>query len=260
MPATALAEKVILVALEAVALYCLSRILFVWVLQALATRQTGGGWLIKVLRLPGNLVHEISHATGYLLCGYRVKRLVLCISDPKGRGACKPGRAWCPIAFPWLATASAAVLPLIIGALSLRGIAVMLDIPFTNGPGAPGDGPLLVLWDGVRATLRAMDYHDWRTYLFLYFGFSIGAELAPSQTDLRRSVIPVLGIAIGLACATYYLGHLHADSRAWEVFAGALSRGLRWMSSLLAFGILATALLAAVTVIPALVWRAARRL
>jgi hypothetical protein len=176
-----LAQEITIVAVEIVFLYALSRILFDWVLKAFATRSHGGGWFIKALRLPGNAVHEVSHAIGYLIFGYRIRDLDTCITDPKGRGACHPGPAWSPIAFPWLATAAAAAFPLLMGPLVLRGLASVLDIPFTTGKHQPNDGATLFLFDSLRATLHALNFHDWRTYLFLILAFSVGAELAPAR-------------------------------------------------------------------------------
>ena len=77
MTAPTLVPQVLMVAAQAFLLYCLSRLLFVWVLRALANDGHGGGALVKLLRLPGNAVHELSHCIGYLVCGYRVKHLVL---------------------------------------------------------------------------------------------------------------------------------------------------------------------------------------
>ena len=258
MSATVLCENVLLVALEAACLCLLSRILFAWGLVSIATRRRGGGWLIQLLRLPGNLLHEISHAIGYFVCGYRVKRLTPCILDPKGRGICQPGAPWSPIAVPWLATGVAAIFPLIVGALVLRALAELLDIPFTAGGTAPDEGPVLGLLDSVRSTLQAMDYHDWRTYLFFYLAFSVGSELAPSEVDLRRSMAPLGVIAAVLAGAIFYLGFIHPESAAWHTFSTWLSRGADRLLGLLGFGILATALVAVVTVVPALVLRALR--
>jgi len=259
MPPIALTQKVLIVALEAVFLYALSRILFVWVLQALVMRQEGGGWIVRCLRLPGNVVHELSHAAGYLVCGYTIKHLSFCTNDPRGRGRCRPGDPWSPVHFPWLATAAAAVFPLIMGAAALRLVAHFLGIQFFEGYRVDGEGVTLRVVDSVWATLRGLDYHDWRTYLFLLLGFSIGAELAPSETDLRRSVVPLLGLAAGVIGALLYLGYRAPDSSLWLWYSHSLAAGLAWLSSLLGFGVLATMLIAAVTVLPALAFRALRR-
>lgn len=259
MPPLLLAQKVLIVALEATFLYALSRILFVWVLQAMVVRRQGGGWFVRLLRLPGNVVHELSHAAGYLLCGYRVKKLAFCVNDPRGRGRCQPGDPWSPIHFPWLATASAAVFPLLLGTVALQQMARLLGIHFLMGESLDGSGMTLQLLDSLRATLSNLSHDDWRTYVFLLLGFSIGAELAPSETDLRRSVVPLLGLAAGAIGALFYLGYRLPDSGLWRWYSESLSVGLAWLSSLLGFGVLATALIAAVTVVPALLLRVARR-
>jgi len=255
----ALAQEIAFVALEAALLYSLSRLLFVWVLESVVMRGHGGGWAIKLLRLPGNMVHEVSHAAGYWLCGYRVRELVPCISDPQGRGLCRVGKPWSPVASPWLATVTSAVLPLLVGTLVLRGLASVLEIPFTGGERGPHDGPVMSLLRSIWATLWSLDYREWRTYVFLLLAFSIGAELAPSETDLRRSIAPLLGIALGLAITAVYLGCLHPDWLAWKLFAQYLSRGLYWVAAALGFGFLATALAATFTLGPAIAWRKARR-
>lgn len=260
MTAPALVQQILLVAAEALLLYCLSRILFVWALQALATSGHGGGPLVKLLRLPGNALHELSHAIGYLVCGYRVKRLVLCIVDPAGRGSCAPGRPWLPLAPPWLATGVAAMMPLFVGTAALYGLARLLGVPLGMGDSAADEPRLLALWDGVRITLQSLDYRDWRTYAFFYAAFSIGAELAPSDNDVRRSVGPLAVVAASVAVAGWYLGALHPDSRAWAWFSQALSGLLDAVAALLALGLLAVGLVAAVVLLPALAWRALRKL
>ena len=260
MSAAHVAAKIAMVALQAGTLYCLSRLLFVWVLQSLATGGHGGGWAVKVLRLPGNIVHEVSHALGYLLCGYRVQRLQFCVSDPKGRGMCRPGKPWSPVSFPWLATAAAALLPLVTGALVLRGVAEVLDIPFTQDDRDPGEPAPVTFWNTIWLTLQMLDYRDWRTWLFLYAGFSIGAELAPSDVDLKRSLVPVGALGAGLAAFTLYVGGLHPTSALWRWSSVALAEGMAALSSVLVFGIIATSLLIALTAGPAMLWRGIRRI
>lgn len=259
MTAPALVQQILLVAAQALLLYCLSRILFVWALQALATGGHGGGPLVKLLRLPGNALHELSHAIGYLVCGYRVKRLVLCIADPAGRGSCAPGRPWLPLAPPWLATGVAAVMPLLVGTAALYGLACLLQIPLSIGESAEDEPRLLALWDSVRITLQSLDYHDWRTYVFLYGAFSIGAELAPSDNDLRRSVGPLAVLAAAVALVGWYLGALHPASQAWAWFSRTLSGVLDAVAALLALGLLAVGLVTVVVLLPALAWRALRK-
>ncbi|MEI6500064.1 MAG: hypothetical protein WCP21_03445, partial [Armatimonadota bacterium] len=110
----ALNSALLSVAAEAALLLVLSRILFILVVSAFADRR-GKGLVLGVLRLPGNFIHELSHAIGFLLCGYRIKRLLLCVFDREGRGFCTPGAAWSPFAFPQLAVGVAALMPLLLG-------------------------------------------------------------------------------------------------------------------------------------------------
>jgi hypothetical protein len=42
--------------------------------------------------------------------------------------------------------------------------------------------------------LLEIDYHSWRTWAFLYLALSIGAELAPSDIDLRAKPARIGGI------------------------------------------------------------------
>ncbi len=260
MDATAFAKQTAVVVAEAILLYMLSRLIFVWVLQSVASRnpRARGGRLVQLLRLPGNLIHELSHAAGYLLFGYTVRRMVPCIFDPRGRGSCQPGRPWSPIALPWLATGLAAIAPLLVGTLALRGAANMLaiDLHFATLAHA-GFADLLV--NNIWANLQALDFNAWQTYLFLYLAFSIGSELAPSSTDVRRSIPALLSVGIGLIAAFIVLQRLPADTPICQFFTTHMDSALGWLQALLNFGILTVALAAAITAIPALLIRAVRR-
>ncbi len=259
MPTTTLLNPIVIVLAEAVILYMLSRLLFVWVLQSVASRHpySRGGRLLQWLRLPGNLVHELSHALGYLLCGYTVRRMVPCIFDTAGRGSCQPGRRWSPLALPWLASGLAATAPLVVGTLVLRGVAQALDIHLHTPTVAHSTmGTLLI--DNLWANLTALDYHHWRTYLFLYLAFSIGSELSPSQLDVRRSLPTLLVGAAGLAAMIIVLNRLPSAAPAYIFLSTHLRDGLSSLQALLDFGIVTTGLVAAITILPAALIRAAR--
>jgi hypothetical protein len=260
MPPAALLKMILLVAAQAFLIYCLSRILFVWVLQSVAMRSHGGGWFVKLLRLPGNLVHELSHALGYLLSGFRVKRLLPCVLDPDGRGLCQPGERWHELATMWLATGLAAIMPLLVGPVFLRGAAVLLSFPLAHMAAGGPQGVGALVCDVLRQTFFSLNGHDWRTYVFLYLGFSVGAEMAPSDIDFRRSLLPLAVTAVLMGGASAWLGYLHPESQAWAWYSTHLFSALNWLFSLLAFAILATALVAAITLLPALLWRGFRKL
>lgn len=260
MSVSALLEDLAGFALQVIALYSLSRILFVWVLQATVTRGQKGGWIINALRLPGNAIHELGHAIGYRLCGYRVKEVVSCLGDPEGRGKCVPGEAWCPLALPWLATAAAAVFPLLFGTVTLWGLAWALGIPWRPEGVSAQEGPLLYLWDSVRETVWGLEYGSWRTWLFLYLAFSIGAELAPSQADLRQGLEPLLVLAAIVGLLGLWMGLAHPEALMWKLLYQGTDRALELLAPLLTFGIITTGSAAVLLVPPALALRAIRRI
>ncbi len=260
MAALALAKQTGVVVAEALVLYMLSRLLFAWVLQSVASRnpRLRGGRLVQLLRLPGNLIHELSHAAGYLLFGYTVRRIILCIFDPRGRGSCQPGRPWLPLALPWLATGAAAIAPLLVGSLALRGTAQMLSVELQVAPSAQSSiGGLLV--DNIWANVQVLDFHTWQTYLFLYLAFSIGSELSPSRADLQRSIPALLGVGTVLIALLLGLMRVAPDVPVHQFVTTHMQTALASLQALLDFGILTTAIAAAVTVIPALLIRAVRR-
>ena len=254
---TGLLSQIVIVVAEAAALFVLSRLLFVWVLQSIASRRARGGRLLQYLRLPGNLVHEFSHAIGYLVSGYTVRRLTPCIFDTQGRGSCQPGRRWWPLASSWLASGLAAMAPLVVGTLVLRIVAQMLEVDLYSPSVAETTLRTLVV-DNIWANLCALDYHHWQTYLFLYLAFSIGSELSPSEVDLRRGLPMVLLAAVVLVAMTIALSRLPAQAPLPTFLFSHLRAGLSSLQALLDFGIVTTALVAAVTVLPASLIRVVR--
>jgi len=232
-----LIRRVLLVAGEAVVLYWASRLIFDRVLQPVAGRAPARRLLVGILRLPGNLLHECSHALGYLLSGYRVRQIVPFFVDPEGRGVCRPGRPWSPIALPWLATGVAALLPLVAGALALQGLCLWLGIAREPRQFAQG-----LMEGNVEAILLGLDYRSWQTWLFIYLALSIGAELAHSDIDLKKSLPAVFVAAAGgivLICVVSSLEPEVPLRHAFDVYLGWL---LSWTSSVLDFGIMALAL------------------
>lgn len=251
--------KLGLVAAEGVVLFVLSRGLFAWVLQALASSnpRRRGGWPVQLIRLPGNFVHELSHALAFLICGYRVKRLVLCLLDRAGAGVCQPGRPWSPIALPWLATGLAALAPLFTGALVLWGLAHVLGVPLE--PPISLHAPGRTLLQGLSDTLLALDYDSWRTWLFLYLAFTIGAELAPSQTDIRAGIPALLALSATLALYLLGLYQLSPTAPLRVVSLRELDLGLTALSRVFSFALVTTAAVTALTFVPASLVRMVRR-
>ena len=247
-----LIRRVILVAGEAAFLYGISRLLFEWVLRAAWGRAPARRLFVGILRAPGNLLHETSHAIGYLVGGYRVSRLVPAFVDPEGRGYCRPGRAWAPWAVPWLATGVAAMLPLFVGAAALWGVSRALGVP--EDPAALA---MTADWRRFIEVLTGLDYSAWQTWMFLYLALSIGAELAPSDIDLRAS-LPALAvttvITIGGILLIWELDSLAPYRPLVDIYAGW---ALSWAASILDFGIMAVILVGVPAAI--LAWPLRRR-
>lgn len=232
-----LIRRVMLVAGEAAFLFIASRLVFDRVLRATWGRAPVRRLLVGILRAPGNLLHEASHALGYYVSGYRVARLVPFLVDPEGRGYCRAGRPWAPWAVPWIATGLAAIMPLATGAVALWGLSRVL--------GVPQDPDALTMsadWRRLVDILLGLDYHSLRTWAFLYLALSIGAELAPSDIDLKAS-LPALAVVaavlVGVIVAVAEIDQLAHFRHAVDVYAGW---ALSWASSILDFGIMALAL------------------
>ncbi|MBD3293520.1 MAG: hypothetical protein GF393_11390 [Armatimonadia bacterium] len=222
---------------EAAFLFVASRLVFDRVLRATWGRARVRQFFVGILRAPGNILHEASHALGYLVGGYRVSRLVPFFVDPEGRGYCRAGRRWAPWGVPWIATGLAAIMPLIVGAVALWASSRLLGVP--QDPDALA---MTADWRHLVEILLGLDYEAWQTWAFLYLALSIGAELAPSDIDLKAS-LPALAAAAGLTMvaivAVSELEALAQFRRPLDVYAGW---ALSWAASILDFGIMALAL------------------
>jgi hypothetical protein len=247
-----------LVAVQGVVLFLLSRGLFIWVLQSLAGRSSRrfGHKLLQLIRLPGNIVHETSHALAFLVGGFRVRRLVFCLVDPQGAGVCRPGKPWSPHAIPWLATGLAALAPLLVGALLLWLAAGFLDIPL-NGHLSP-QSPARSLLDGFYSSLLAIDFSAWQTWLFLYLAFTVGAELAPSPRDLQLGLPALLLVTLFCGAVLFGVYQLDPTSPLRVALLQYTAHGLSWLSRLFGFAIVTTGIVAALTFLPATLIRSAR--
>ena len=231
-----------IVAAQAVLLYLVSRrLLLGFVVGTLASR--GRGWLgrllVNLLRLPGNLLHELSHAAAYFVAGYTIRDLGTCLTDRSGRGYCQPGEPWSALHWMPLAAALASVAPLFVGACVLWAVAwsLNIDLPATD---VTSEGVLSVgqhVAGDVWSFLSQLDWQAPQTYLFWYLALSIGAELAPSDVDLRRGG-PVLVLATVLLVLTLYaLPHMHVGPELGPTVCHLLGQGLSWLSTALFAGL-----------------------
>lgn len=253
----ALNSALLSVATEAALLFVLSRVLFMGVVSAVADHR-GKGLLLGLLRLPGNFIHELSHALGFLACGYRVKRLRLCVFDPEGAGYCTPGPAWSPFAFPHLAVGLAALMPLLLGSLALVEAARALGIVVpTMGPANESVVVGAVLQS--LSLLHHLDWGHWQTYVFLYLSLSIGAELSPSASDLRHALPTVLAIIVGLWLFFFALDHTARFHHYEHDLRVALTAGLSRLGATLTPSLVLTATAATLVLVPGLLLKALRK-
>jgi len=245
------------VALEALLLMLVSRLLFAGVISAFADRR-GKGLLLGLLRLPGNTIHEYSHCLGFWVCGYRVKRVLLCIFDRRGRGSCEPGRPWAPVALPWLAAGLAALMPLVVGSAVL--LLAGRELGVLHRPPEISEAHVL---SGVAhqawALLHRLDWQHWQTYAFLYLALSIGAELAPSATDLRFGLPALLSLVAGMWLFFFAADQAPGLQHAGQAAQLALRRGALWLGQVWTVALVLTTAAAALTLVPAFVLRALRR-
>jgi hypothetical protein len=251
-----LQESLLPVTLEATLLLLVSRLLFGTVISSVADRR-GKGFLLAVLRLPGNTVHELSHYLGFYLCGYHVEGLTLCIFDPRGRGSCKPGAAWSPVTFPHLAIGLAAVMPLFVGSLVLMGATKwLLVLPALP---TPESGHLLpAVWAQALHLLGHLDLHRWQTYVFIYLSLSIGGEVAPSSTDLRYAIPTLLLLAATLWAGLYAFGHAEHLRASHDALVTALNVGLLQLGAVLGPALVICAAAAVIGLLPGLILRSLR--
>lgn len=243
-------ETLSAVALEAILLLLLSRLLFAGVISSFADRR-GKGLLLGLLRLPGNTLHELSHCLGFLICGYRVKRVLLCIFDPRGRGSCTPGPAWSPVTLPQLAVGLSALMPLVAGSVVLMLAARVLHL---GGPVVPGPHDHLVplVWQHSWSLVRGLDFHRWQTYLFIYLALSIGGELAPSATDLRAALPTLLCLALGVWLAFFALDRAQNLQEYRHALLLDLNGGLLRLGSVLGLALVVTAAATILGLVPGL--------
>lgn len=157
----------------------------------------GGGTLQHLVRLPGNLLHELAHAVAMILTGYTVADLRVSLTDPEGRGHVRPGPAWIGLARPWLTNLVSPIAPVFAAVAALAALHFACGVPAL--PAASG---------GLLPILRAVDPTRWELWLALALGYSITAEMAPSGIDLAAWWRPAAVAAVLLAGAAYGLESL----------------------------------------------------
>ena len=161
----------------------------------------GGGTLQHLVRLPGNLLHELAHAVAMILTGYTVADLRVSLTDPEGRGHVRPGPAWIGLARPWLTNLVSPVAPVFAAVAALAALHLACGVP-----------ALPAATSGLLPILRAVDPTRWELWLALALGYSITAEMAPSGIDLAAWWRPAAVAAVLIAGAAYGLEVLSPGS------------------------------------------------
>lgn len=167
----------------------------------------GAGTIQHLVRLPGNLLHELAHALAMVATGYTVADLRVSLLDPEGRGHVRPGAPWIGVARPWLTNLVSPVAPVFAAIAALGALHAACAIP-----GLPTTAA------GLLPVLRAVDPARWELWVGLALGYSITAEMAPSGIDLAAWWRPALVAAVLLAGAAYAVEALAPGS-----FVGALA-------------------------------------
>jgi hypothetical protein len=150
----------------------------------------GPGRLVHVLRLPGNLLHEVAHAVATLACGYTIVGFTVSLFDPAERGGVRPGPAWTRFTRPWVANLVSPIAPLAAGIVALRLLA-----RWSGAPTLPRS------FAGAYAVASGLPFRSWELWAALVLAVPVCAEMCPSDVDLRAWARPaaIVGLLAGAA-------------------------------------------------------------
>ncbi len=216
-------------------LYAVSRALWTF------TGRTFGRGLWTALALVGVPIHELSHAIAFIVTGAGVHRIVL--FAPRGlpeyggaTGVVVPARN--PSAFsrlvssvaPFFGCSLAAwlALALLLPGFVLRPAALTLSLADieAGGLGRAALGMLGAYTNTLWVGLTQLQWADWRTYLAVYVGASLGMGAAPSAEDFKL-FFPVLVGLLVILLPVFALLQVFGDSQV--VLASAQSGAGRIM-------------------------------
>jgi hypothetical protein len=186
-------------------LYAVSRALWTF------TGRTFGRGLWTMLALVGVPIHELSHAIAFIVTGAGVRRVVL--FAPRGlpeyggaTGVVVPARK--PSAFSRLVSSVAPffgcslvawlALALLLPGFVLRPAALTLSLADieAGGLGRAALGLLGAYTHNLWMGFTQLQWADWRTYLAMYVGASLGMSAAPSAEDFRLFFPVLIGLLV----------------------------------------------------------------
>ncbi len=207
-------------------LYFLSSLAFQHLLGGIATSLPRASLAQKaflVLRAPGNIVHESSHALATLLSGYRVAELRFCFQDPQGRGWCRPGRPFAPWAHPLLVRLLSGLAPLAAGTAVIGLLARWTGVPIPDLTSLEGPDQLVTR---LAEAVSYLSYREPFTWVFLVGSLFLAAEAHPSGTDLKLASLPLLLLFVVYGS----LGILATQIPATEGAISSLLQGTGWVT------------------------------
>jgi hypothetical protein len=190
----------------------------------------------QLLRTPGNIVHEVGHAVGYLIAGHRVSGMRFWFNDPARRGYVQAGSPYAPWGHPYLARLVASPAPLLAGALALQACARVLEVPaavpaaFRPGPSIwPEPARLKLAWQALTAWCAA-PYGALELGLFVLLAVSLGIELAPSREDLGALAWPAVVLALMLLGIELVAARLPEVRAPLHWIDGTFAAAFHWLS------------------------------
>ncbi|MEP0843293.1 MAG: hypothetical protein HRF43_11365 [Phycisphaerae bacterium] len=161
--------------------------------------------IVNSILLPGTLVAQLGHVLGLLVTGGTVNNTSLIKDDDSG-GPQTPPETQTRI--PVLGAIMIALLPLAGCAAAIYWVSSYFGGPILAGMAAAAPAGLELplslgaFFDTLRAavtlvqqlvlSVQAGDYHDWRTWLFLYLAVCLTVRMAPLTGNLRGSIGAIL--------------------------------------------------------------------
>lgn len=178
-------------------LYALSQLT-----DRMVLRMLGRSWYLAVM-WPGVIIHELSHLIGCFITFTRVHEVKFFEPSGETLGYVSHTKRRNPVAniiisiaplfgtslMIWLLVRL--LLPGAFGGIVTHFHTSALQLNLTSLGSA-----LQLYWDSLYAFLTSLPFSDWRLYLFIVLMITLASHAAPSKTDLKHTVLGVVGIAV----------------------------------------------------------------